>query len=228
MESNLTLSPKCTVSKSGLIFRDDMKFDEWVNLGGKLRFMQGSIMFWIGDWLNYGEHRYGETYSQAMDETSYSYQTLANAKWVSSRVPLSRRRENLSFEHHKEVADLEAEDQDLLLTKAEKERLPTKKFRKLVYQYSLRLNLPELTEKQLEEYQKAHPDFEAVQKTIDRGIEFLEALRTVDIDHLYANARDYLFSHLRDVFGYVSRIMLDHEKQKRLSASMAQEEPVEA
>ena len=32
--------------------------------------------------------------------------TLANDKYVCSKVEISRRREHLSFDHHQEVADL--------------------------------------------------------------------------------------------------------------------------
>ena len=65
-------------------------------------------MFIIGDALRYGERRWGETYAQVMDATGMAYQTLANAKWVASRVPVQRRRTELSWSHHAEVASLEA------------------------------------------------------------------------------------------------------------------------
>jgi len=51
-------------------------------------------MWWVGDWLNYGEARYGEMYSQAIEITGYASQTLADAKWVASRIEPSRRHEN--------------------------------------------------------------------------------------------------------------------------------------
>ena len=37
----------------------------------------------------------------------YSYQTLMDSKWITDRIEFSRRRENLSFSHHKEVAALD-------------------------------------------------------------------------------------------------------------------------
>jgi hypothetical protein len=71
--------------------------------------------------LNFGEHTYGETYAQALDATEYSYQTYANAKSVAKRVEVYRRRENLSFGHHAEVAALEPAEQDRWLDRAESE-----------------------------------------------------------------------------------------------------------
>jgi len=38
--------------------------------------------------------------------------SLRNNKWVADRVELSRRRDNLSFAHHAEVAKLEPDEQD--------------------------------------------------------------------------------------------------------------------
>jgi hypothetical protein len=39
-------------------------------------------------------------------------------KWVASRFEFVRRRTNLSFAHHKEVASLKPEYQDMLLDEA--------------------------------------------------------------------------------------------------------------
>ena len=57
-------------------------------------------MWWLGDWLNFGESRYGETYSQALDATGYEYATLRQAKWAASRYEMSMRIDNLSWTHH--------------------------------------------------------------------------------------------------------------------------------
>lgn len=40
------------------------------------------------------------------EQTPFEYQTLADDKWTCGRVGFSRRRENLSFAHHVEVAAL--------------------------------------------------------------------------------------------------------------------------
>jgi len=62
------------------------------------------MQWWLGDWLNYGERQYGEMYSQAIEEVNLDYGTLRNFKYVSSRIELSRRRDKLSWFHHREVA----------------------------------------------------------------------------------------------------------------------------
>jgi len=78
---------------------------------------------WLGDWLAYGERAYGETYAQALDATDYEYGTLRDAMWVTKQFALSRRRDNLSWSHHREVAALPPDRQDHWLDRAEAEGL---------------------------------------------------------------------------------------------------------
>src|SRR5690606_8046587 len=78
-----------------------------------------SVMWWVGDWACYGAGRFGEKYDAVIAATGYEYQSVANAKWVASRVEFSRRRENLSFGHHAEVAALSASAQRDWLKRAE-------------------------------------------------------------------------------------------------------------
>lgn len=208
--SDLILSKGIEFSKTGLTFKDTITFQEWLAAGNKLSTMNKYIHFWIGDWLNYGEQKYGEMYAQALDETSYVYGTLRNDKWVSSRIPLSRRHDNLSWSHHYEVADLEPEDQDILLTKAEKQKLSVSKFRKLVYLTKKRLDMPELPETPA----STHADFDKVQTVVDSGLLFLEGLQVITEARLDDDAQDYLKSHLKDVIKVVGGVLLTYEKQK--------------
>lgn len=210
-QNEISLAPKCEFRKNGLIINNDMKFNDWIKLGGKLRTMNGAIHFWIGDWLNFGERKYGETYSQAMSETDYKYQTLANDKWVARKIAISRRRESLSFDHHAIVAEFEPEDQEMLLDKAENMGLDRSKFRKLAYQYRLRLDLPELTEQQIAKAQEKHPDFDLVQTVVTHGANLLDNLDKIEVDKLETNARDYLISCMRDVVAKVGAIVVKYD-----------------
>jgi len=95
--------------KTGLTVTGDPTFEEWENCGKFLKQAEKSVQFWIGDWLNYGERKWGEMYSQAVEETDYTEGSLRNAKWVSSKVPLSLRNDKLEFNHHVVVAPLPPE-----------------------------------------------------------------------------------------------------------------------
>jgi len=98
-----------------------------------------------GDWLTFGERKYGEMYAQALDETDYEYKTLRDAKYVAGKVGLSGRHDNLSFSHHKAVASLAPQEQKQWLDRAEDEGLTRdelrqgiKKSRKLPNRHGIR------------------------------------------------------------------------------------------
>ncbi|MCA1572671.1 MAG: LmbU family transcriptional regulator [Chloroflexi bacterium] len=109
--------------------RGELTFEQWVDAGATLQKLARSVQWLLGDWLAYGEKRYGETYAQAIDLTGLEYQTVADAAWVASKVELSRRRESLSWSHHKEIAALEPADQDEWLDRAEAEGMTRDRLR---------------------------------------------------------------------------------------------------
>jgi N6-adenosine-specific RNA methylase IME4 len=103
----------------GLQLPDDLSFEDWQNIGRQLQFYERAIMWHIGDWLRYGERKWGERYAQAIEDTGYSAQSLMDSRWVAQRIEFSRRRENLSWSHHKEVAALHPSVADSILDEAE-------------------------------------------------------------------------------------------------------------
>jgi N6-adenosine-specific RNA methylase IME4 len=127
--------PHFKATRVGLIIEGSPSFDEWMKLGVHLKSVAGSILFLLGDWLNYGENAYGEKYSQALETTEYDYQTLANTAYVCSRFETSRRRENLSFAHHAEVASLEGVEQENLLDRSVAEKWNRNTLRKEVKRF---------------------------------------------------------------------------------------------
>ena len=98
---------------------DGLEYADWEQLGAKLQRANRSLSWWLGDWLRYGESRYGQMYTQAIEETGKAYTTLAHMVWVGDRFEFCRRRQNLSFGHHKEVAALEPALADTWLNIAE-------------------------------------------------------------------------------------------------------------
>ncbi len=108
----------------------DPTFEEWLSCGEFINNADKSVHFWIGDWLNYGEAKWGQMYEQAIERTGLDYGTLRNDKYVASQVQLSRRRDNLSFGHHQEVASYGAHEQEILLERAETLGLSRNEFRR--------------------------------------------------------------------------------------------------
>jgi N6-adenosine-specific RNA methylase IME4 len=124
--------PGFILSSAGLQPNGQPTYEQWEAAGRALRSIEGSVHWWIGDWLNYGENVYGEKYKAAIETTGFDYQTLADDKWVAAKIEFSRRREILSFSHHKEVASLPPSDQDTLLACAERDHWNREQLRKQI------------------------------------------------------------------------------------------------
>jgi len=111
---------------------DKLDLREWLRYGRRLGTLGRSVNWWIGDWLRYGNARYGERYARAARATGYDAQSLMNMVYVASRFAPSRRREGLSWSHHAELAALDEAEQDRWLALAETHQLSV---------HSLRLEL---------------------------------------------------------------------------------------
>jgi N6-adenosine-specific RNA methylase IME4 len=103
------------LTPTGLKLPENLSFENWLNLAPKLRTIRDASLWWWGDYINFGERKYGEKYSQALEESDYSYGTLANASSLCNKFESSRRRENLPISFHQEVMSLPPADQDVLL-----------------------------------------------------------------------------------------------------------------
>jgi hypothetical protein len=105
---------------------------EWILHGQRLGSIGRGINWWIGDWVNYGNEKFGEKYSRAARITGYDAQTLMNMAYVASRFAPTRRRDALSWSHHAEVSALDPAGQDALLDYAEQAKLSVRGLREEV------------------------------------------------------------------------------------------------
>lgn len=113
-----TVAELFEIQPTGLKVHGAPTIDEWLAFGEHLHVLDQGLQFAIGDYLNYGERSYGEKYSQTALMTGYSAKTLTNFAYVANAVEPSRRRENVPFSHHAEVAPLNPEAQEKWLEQA--------------------------------------------------------------------------------------------------------------
>jgi hypothetical protein len=130
----------------------DLADKELAEVFKALSLMQGSTLFWVGDFLNTLEMKKGEAYAKAYAATDYSPQTLWKAKAVCKKIPRELR-VDLSYSHHKEA--LEESKSNLavavdFLRKAEKERQSVKELRQSI-RFALRDSVPNPETDRIEE-----------------------------------------------------------------------------
>lgn len=105
---------------------------EWAAAGRRIGAVGRCIQWLLGDWIAYGNAKFGERYARAGKITGYDTQTLMNMVYVASRFPVSRRRENLSWSHHETLAGLEPDEQDRWLDQATAHRWSVADLRMMV------------------------------------------------------------------------------------------------
>jgi DNA modification methylase len=100
-----------------------MSYEQWEEIGRKLQQINGSLNWWLGDWVNEGQWRYGEKFAQAIQVSGHKEEHLRACQWVSRRIKRVTRVTLLSWTHHRYVAHLEDEDaqRELLKFAAERE-----------------------------------------------------------------------------------------------------------
>jgi hypothetical protein len=90
----------------------------WLAAGESLAEFGRVNNWWVGDWIRYGSARWGEKYVEVARITGLDSKTLRNIAYIASRFDLSRRRDNLTWTHHAEVAALPPEQQEEWLERA--------------------------------------------------------------------------------------------------------------
>ena len=119
------------LTATGLEVQGKPSFAQWQKAGAYLQLAAGAVQWWLGDWMNYGEGRWGERYAQAIEATGLDEGTLRNIAWVCRRFDPSRRHDKVSFAHHQEVASLPPDRADELLELAASGGLVKRELREL-------------------------------------------------------------------------------------------------
>jgi hypothetical protein len=122
------------LSRVGLKLPATVTYEGWAKAGIQIARVADSSAWCLGDWLICGQNKYQDRYRLAIAEAGLDYQTLRNYAWVARRFELPRRREQLSFQHHAEVASLPGGEQDRWLDEAERQRWSRNRLRESIRQ----------------------------------------------------------------------------------------------
>ena len=98
-------------SSIGAEFAEGMERKDWKALWREIKEFRGSLNWFVGDWVNFGERKWGSKYAMAIEITDWEYQHLRNCSYVCANVHLSSREDKLDWTHHAVVAPLEREEQ---------------------------------------------------------------------------------------------------------------------
>ncbi len=106
----LEIMPGVVVSAVGVTLPESLSFHDWAMLFPVLDQLQRGADWALGDWLNYGEPRWGEDHADAIEITHLEDGTLQNRAWVARRIPQDQRDDRLSYTHHRIVAPIDDPD----------------------------------------------------------------------------------------------------------------------
>jgi hypothetical protein len=118
VEPNVIASDKFIYSQNGLQIHPDVSYEEWAAYGRYLGRGYSAMQWAIGDWINFGEHKFGEMYAQALNDTDLAYGTLRNYASICARIPSVNRDPRLRFHQIKHVACLELDEQQRVIASA--------------------------------------------------------------------------------------------------------------
>jgi N6-adenosine-specific RNA methylase IME4 len=123
-----------TITRTAWVPPKQLSVEDWLKCGQAFGLVEGAAQWWLGDWWAFGDARYGERKAivEAEDWDGPSFQTCADAAFVCNKFKeTSRRREVLSFNHHRTVAGRPPKEADRLLNWAEEPISETGKARSI-------------------------------------------------------------------------------------------------
>ena len=134
--NDLALPSVVTMTTTGLHIPAGISRDDWIEVGTSLGQIDRKLQWMVGDWINAGE-REGYIDSETYDAAERLFPQLGRKtlqNYASVARTCSVRTEDLSFEHHKVVAALPAEEQVERLGEARDHNWPVSELRKQIKQ----------------------------------------------------------------------------------------------
>ena len=124
-----------TLTETGLEVQGSPAFEEYEDVGEFIRRAHQASGWWLADWLAYAETRadWRDRRDQVIDAGILSEKTLRNVKYIGAAVEKSRRRDDVDFATHAEVAGMEPAEQERWLEFASENRWTRAELRDKIY-----------------------------------------------------------------------------------------------
>jgi hypothetical protein len=97
-------------SEIGLVFHSDINVDEFENVGRVLLMFESGIQWCLGDWIAMGDNfEWGSTYERVASQFDVDIDTIRKYKQTAEKVQMRIRNPDLSFSHHRLVANMQSD-----------------------------------------------------------------------------------------------------------------------
>jgi hypothetical protein len=104
--ANISDQPGLALVPCGLVLPAGLTEEEWTKIGHHLSQAHQRMQWAVGDWWNAFKPQWGERAKLFDDDwTGPTYNTCVNCAAVCNAFEIPRRRGNLTFTHHTEVAN---------------------------------------------------------------------------------------------------------------------------
>lgn len=104
---------------NGLEINEGISFDQWRELGSQIRDSLHGHQWWIGDWLRFGGHKWGDKYESAAAVLGMKPSSIKTYKSIAETYSdLLTRVNNLPFHHHRLAATLAPKQRSKVLSAA--------------------------------------------------------------------------------------------------------------
>jgi len=121
--------PGARATETGLRLPPTLTEGQWLEVGHTLARLERASRWLIGDWINFGRHRYGEGFEEAAAQVGLDPQSVQDCAWVARAVPITVRHRSLSWSVHRVVAPFPARDQQRWLAAAERHHWSVRELR---------------------------------------------------------------------------------------------------
>jgi hypothetical protein len=110
--SNLFGVPFGELTPVGLTLPENLEIEQWQEIGLALGRARGGLMWAVGDWWAFGEHRYGERAAvvKSDDWDGPAFGTCVNAATVCRRFETPSRDGVVSFRAHQAIAPIDDDE----------------------------------------------------------------------------------------------------------------------